>query len=245
MRARRLIATSALSLMAAAGAGCSATAGGSTAASPAPRPPATIPSDPVLALTAAKAQLGRENARFAYDTGVGPLDYTGVVNAGTRNWEITGKEFVVRRVGTDLYLRASGKALASLWVPSTTIDHLAAGGWVRTRLLNGRELMVVWSDDFPWNLANMASRGTDMHRTAARSFSGKLSVKDVRVPLSVDLDEQGRFTRIRLDFAGKSPGRPALVTFSDFGVPADITAPPPGDVVVEDNPSFTAGLGLY
>ncbi|MFI7602213.1 hypothetical protein [Actinoplanes sp. NPDC049681] len=237
MRTRRLI-VSAVILMAAA-AGCSTSGGGSATASPAPRPPATIPSDPAQALTAAHAQLGRENLRFAYDAGGGPLGFAGVVNAQTGNWEITGKEYVVRRVGTDVYIRASGRTLASLMVPAPTADHLAAGGWVRTRLPNGHELMTVWNDDFPWNLAESASRGTGMHRTGSRSFSGTASLTNgKKVPLSVDLDGQGRFTKIRI-------GKDIMVfTFSDFGVPAGITAPPPGEVVVEDNPSFTASLGL-
>ncbi len=257
MRARLLIATSAAVLVAAAGAGCSAEANDNPVSrqdpSQAPRATATIPSDPVAALAAAKAQLGTESARFAQDTEPDLLDFTGIVDAETKNWEIRGKEYAVRRVGTDLYVRASGKALASLWVAPATTDRLAVGGWARTRLPNGRELSVVFNDRFPWNLANPATRATGITRTGDRSFSGTVSTtvgkhgsrpQTKTLLLRVDLDDRGRFTTIGLDSDATSPAHRTRFTFSDFGVRADITAPPPGDVAEEDNSSFLASLGL-
>ena len=252
MRARRLIATGMAVLATAVGAGCSAAAGEPIAVSPVSRPPATIPADPVAALAAAKARLGTESARFAQDDG-GPrhLGFTGVANAETHNWEITAKEYVVRRVGTDLYIQASGEILESMMLPAETTDRLAAGGWVHTRLPNGRELSAVFNDKFPWNLANAVTLATGVIRISDRSFAGKIpgaakpgsppaARKDLR--LSADLDEQGRFTKISVS---ADPSHGTVFTFSDFGVRADITAPPPGEVAEEENPSFTASLPLY
>lgn len=257
MRAQRLIATSAVVLMMASGAGCSPAAGGSTSASQpprAPRPPATIPSDPVAALAAAKAQLGTESARFALDVGSDLQNFTGMVDAETKNWEISGKEYVVRRIGTDLYVRASGKRLESMLLMAGTADHLARGGWARTRLPNGSELSVVFNDKFPWNLANPAASATGITRTGDRSFSGTLSVKEAKygsrsrmtknLRLSVDLDDRGRLIRIKLN-SDATPDHHTVFTFSDFGVRASITAPPPGDVVEDNDSSFTAGLALF
>ena len=255
MRARRLIVTSVVVLMAAGGTGCSSAAGGGSIPSQAPPPPATIPSDPAMAFAAAKTHLGTESARFAQDMGSDMLNFTGMVNAETRNWEISGKEYVVRRVGTDLYVRASGKTLEAMMVPPATTDRLAAGAWAHTRLPNGRELSVVFSDEFPWNLASSATRATGITRNGNRTYSGTVSVKDSKygsrsnksknLRLGVDLDDRGRFTRISLDSDASPPGNRTLFTFSDFGVRADITAPPPSDVVEEDNPSFTAALLLF
>ena len=255
MRARRLTATSVLVLMAAAGAGCSADVDGSVTQSQGLRPSVAIPSDPVAAFAAAKAQLGTESSRFAQDTTSDLLDFTGIVNAETKNWEISGKEYVARRVGTDLYVRASGETLNSMMVAPATADRLAAGGWAHTRLPNGRELSVVFNDAFPWNLANIATRAKAVTRTGERSFSGMLSVKEAEygsrsnitndLHVSVVLDDRGRFIRISLGTDATPPDRPTLFTFSDFGVHADITAPPTGDVAEEDNPSFLASLGLF
>jgi hypothetical protein len=257
MRIQRLIGTSALVIIVATGAGCSAAADDSTVSTPgpsqAPQVPATIPSDPVAALAAAKAHLGTESARFAQDTEPDMLDFTGIVNAETKNWEIHGKEYAVRRIGTDLYVRASGKALKSLLVSPTTIDRLAAGAWARTRLPNGRELSTVFNDRFPWNLTNPAIRATGITQTGDRSFSGTVSVtvgkngsrpQTRKLPVTVDLDDRGRITTVGLSADPASPDRRTYFTFSDFGVRADITAPPPADVVEEDNPSFLADLGL-
>ncbi|MEV6597551.1 hypothetical protein AB0M36_11875 [Actinoplanes sp. NPDC051346] len=177
------------------------------------------------------------------------------MNAQTKNWEITGKEYVVRRVGTELYVQASGKTLESMILLPATTAHLKAGGWVHSRLPNGRELSVVFHDAFPWNQANPATRATGISRTGTRSFSGKLTVKDTRpssrqrpsidMRIGAELDEQGRFARVSRDFLAKSPDQNTVFTFSDYGVQADIAAPPPSDVVEEDNPSFLASTLLF
>lgn len=249
MWVRRVVAAAAVVLVAAGATGCSATAGGSAAAgggfaaSSAPPPAATIPADPVAALAAARAQLGTESARFAQDDDFDPRDYSGVADGRTGNWEIRGREYVVRRVGTDLFIQAKGKMLESMWVAEATRDRLAAGGWAHTRLPNGRELSVVYHDDFPWNLGNLATRATGVTRTGARSYAGTVPGQQADLRLKADLDDRGRFTSISVTSTGKPKGR-TVFTFADYGVPADIVAPPPAEVAEEDNPSFTAALML-
>lgn len=253
MRARRLLVGGLVVLLAGVATSCSAGDEG-TAVSQTPRSPAPIPSDPVAALAAAQALLGTESARFTQDTGSDVLDFTGLVDAKTHNWEITGKEYTVRRVGTELYIRASGRTLELMMATPETTDRLAAGGWAHTRLPNGSGLSVVFSDTFPWNLAGPAARATAVTRTGVRSFSGTVSVPEAKygtqsrnrkdADVDADLDEQGRFTSISLENS-KVPGNRTLFTFSDYGTRATITAPPPGDVVEEENPSFTTGLGLF
>ena len=255
MGMRRLVATAVAVVTAAAGGGCSASSGGGGGASPTARVPATIPADPAEALAAARAQLGRESARFGQDIDgtSGAQDYTGIVNAQTKNWEITGKEYVLRRVGDELYVRADGETLDNMLVTPATAGRMAAGAWAHTRLPVGRELTVVYNDNFPWNLANPAKRATGMTKTDERAFSGSFVLKDTRpvsrphkdetVRLRADLDEQGRFSRISLDFGG-SPQHHTVFSFSDYGVPADIAAPPAAEVAEEENPFFLSGLLL-
>ena len=243
MWVRRVVAAAAVVLVVAGAAGCSAAAGGDAAVNSAPPPPpVTIPADPVAALAAGRALLGTESARFARDDDFDPQDYSGVADVRTGNWEIRGREYVVRRVGTDLFIQAEGKMLDSLWVQQATKDRLSAGGWARTRLPNGREFSVVFHDDFPWDLGNLATRATGVTRTGARSYAGTVPGKKADLRLTADLDDRGRLTSFSVG-STKPEGR-TVFTFTEFGVPADVVAPPPAEVVEEDNPSFTSALLL-
>lgn len=243
MWVRRVVAAAAVVLVASGVAGCSAAAGGSGTASPAPPPPpATIPADPVAALAAGRALLGTESARFAQDDDFDLRDYSGVADVRTGNWEIRGREYVVRRVGTDVFIQATGKMLESMFVAEATRDRLAAGGWAHTRLPNGREYGVVFNDDFPWNLGNPATRATGVTRTGARSFAGTVPGRKAELQLKADLDDRGRLTSITV--ASDKPKGRVVYTFAEFGVPVAIVAPPPAEVAEEDNPSFTAALML-
>jgi hypothetical protein len=229
MWVRRLVTMGAVALVAS----CSST-----------KAPVALPSDPAVALAGAKALLGTESARFAETTGSAPLDYTGVVDAKSRNWEIKGREYVIRRVGTGLYVQASGATRQTMFVSPATSDRLASGGWAHTRLPNGRELSVVYNDAFPWNLANPAVNATGVTRTGTRSYAGSLAVKGEPTPVTFDLDDRGRFRRITLGATTKPDEPPAVFTFSGFGLATDIKAPPASQVAEEDNPAFLAATGL-
>ncbi|AGL16895.1 hypothetical protein [Actinoplanes sp. N902-109] len=241
MRAALLTPTGVLILLAAAG--CSSPTPASPSSAPAtntsPRPTATIPADPAAAIAGAKTKLGTESARFAEDTGTDVLDFTGVVDARTRNWEITGKEWVLRRVGTDLYVQAHGKTLDTMFATPATVDRLAAGGWAHTRLPNGHELMVVYSDDFPWNLVNPATRATALKKTGNRRITGT----DKSGKVTIDLDDQGRFSLVNVD-SSKTSSQHLKTSFTTYGQPVAITAPPAAEVAEEENPSFLGSIGL-
>ncbi|MET8149687.1 hypothetical protein ACIBSW_23555 [Actinoplanes sp. NPDC049668] len=243
MRVRRLMATGAAILIAVGGAGCSA---GGRSAPAATRAPAPIPSDPSAVVAAAKARLGTESARFALDSGFDDMAFTGVVNAQTKAWEIVGPEWTIRRVGTDVYVRASGKTLEGLPLFQSR-ERVAAGGWARTRLPRGSQYSFLFNDRFPWNGADNPGLATDLTRVGGRSFSGRAVVpaKDAGataapVTIDFDVDEQGRFVKIS---SGAEIAR-AVFTFSDFGTAADITAPPPQDVADESSP-FLALMPVF
>ncbi|WP_433303428.1 hypothetical protein ACQP2F_11980 [Actinoplanes sp. CA-030573] len=222
--------------------------------SQAPRVAASIPADPVMALAAAKAKLGRESARFTQDGGSDIYRFTGVVNAETKSWEVTGRDFVVRRVGRDLYVQASGRALHDMALGSTTIARLAAGDWVHTGLPLYAESSVVFNDAFPWNLANPANRAGDITRTGSRSFTGQFTSKDKRPSstprpditfrVNIDLDEQGRFSKISTASVGKSGAYTTIFTLSDYGLRTDLAIPPADQVVEEKDPFFLSATLL-
>lgn len=160
----------------------------------------------------------------------------------------------MRRVGDQIYVKASGSTLSNMLLPRAATEHLSGGGWVHTRLLNGSELTVTFSNKFPWNLANLAFNATGLTKTGDRSFAGKLISKDTRpgsTPrpdmkslVDVNLDPQGRIARITLAPVTPRPAAKTVITFSDYGTPADIVAPPPADVMEQDNPWFLVGTGL-
>jgi hypothetical protein len=212
-----------------------ATAAGCTQSAVASNKPVPIPSNPAAAFAAAKTRLGKESARFSVTVpGSAQQSYTGVADAKSTNWEITGQEFVVRRVGTDdIFLKMSGAVLDQALAKPAAHDQLAAGKWVRVRLPSAWKMGVVYNDTFPWNLANPAMKATDVKRTADRTFAGTLPLKDSKTaPITVDLDDQGRFARIAFGV------EPDIFTYSDFGLKAGIAAPPAADVLDDDDPTI-------
>lgn len=255
MRLRRLVKASVVTFLAASVVAC---ANGGGAGNPAPRPPASIPADPAEAIASAKAQFGRESVRFAFDGGSAKLSYTGMVDAATKNWEVRGDTFVVRRIGSEIYVQGGAETATSvLLLPSSAVDHLAAGGWVHWAPLGQVNYSsTVLSDDFPWNLTNQATRATGLTKTDERSFAGLLSVQKrpanpykprtaQKYEIRVELEEQGRFAAIRFEPLPKSLGGVFAYTFSDYGVRADVVAPPVEDVVEADSSLFLEVLLPY
>lgn len=115
--------------------------------------------------------------------------------------------------------------------------HAAAA---RPRTLGGLH------DKFPWDLADPAARATGISRTGSRSFSGTVPAGESSLQVCSDLQPPLTST-IRAaspESASSPPAQKVLYAFSDFGANVDITAPPPGEVVEEDNPSFLSSLPL-
>jgi hypothetical protein len=251
MWTRRLMITGAMVLTGAAG--CSTGTRPTPAASQSPAPAISIPADPAQAFAAAKARLGTESAHFAQDTGDDLSDYTGTVDPTTGNWEITGKYYVVRRVGTELYVQVTGALPDSTFIDPAVHERLNAGDWAHTRLPNGHEYSVVFNDKFPWNLANPALQAKGVTRTGDRTFTGTRTITQspytshptkTDLKVSATLDDQGRFTEIDFYADPKKPTRPTIFRFTDYRTPAAITAPPPSKVV-ESDPTILTPLLLF
>jgi hypothetical protein len=217
-------------------------------------PTAAIPADPAAALAAAQSKLGSENVRFTLDAGSG-IDFSGQVNAKTKNWQITGTGFVVRRIAGDLYAQASGSTLEMLPLPADAVTKVAAGSWIHSRLPVEHELTVVFNDAFPWNLAKPASQLTEITRTGSRELAGttvinplprgSVSGQTTKMRVTVDLDEQGRFAKITTGPTKNEVASATVFTFTGYGAPADITAPAAGDIVDVDTPIAIYSLAPY
>ncbi len=233
MRVRGLMAATVVVLLVSSGCDAAPADGGSAAPSRGvvSRSPVALPSDPAQMLAEAKARLGTESARFAKNSDNELTDYTGVVDALSKDWEVTARNWAVRRIGDDIYVRASGTILLSL--PD---EHFPADGWLHCRLpADVDTLATVYSDRFPWNMTNGAVSAKDVVKVGERSFTGMVDVvrqKDVgspahteQVSLGFTLDDQGRFATIGDDFS-----------FSDFGVPVTIVPPAPETVTEAADP---------
>jgi hypothetical protein len=248
MRVRRLMIIVGAALSVTAGpAGCATTG--------APRPARSVAADPVTALTAAAGRLGTQSAHFTIAMGQTwdlPLVETGTVDAASGNFEIVADGYVWRRIGDDLYIKLTRP-------PGPGVSTADVGKWIREPLPPGSRYSFTLGGDFPWAPARRAAHGTGISRTGEHSFQGTLptdpdaedrgtdlgdmsrfvgSLRGTPPPTQApgsasaddflaELDAEGRFVRVRL---GLGPDDPVL-TYADFGTPAHITAPPPGELI--------------
>jgi hypothetical protein len=204
-----------------------------------------VPSDPAAAIAAAKAQLGKESVHFSATTSVGIYKYTGVFDVRSGSWDVTGTDAEVRRIGDDVYAKVSdAKRLQVLPLDPPVAARLTAGGWAHSRLPDRPDATVVFNDAFPWDLAAPVLLATKWTRTGDRSFAGTWVSKKITSRVGVDLDEQNHFAKITLTEAGSAAEPYQTCTFSEYGVPADISAPPRADVIEESDSLFLTMLGL-
>ncbi len=101
-------------------------------------------------LAGALARLGSETARFTLVFGEGEKA-TGVVDPATGNWEMTGNGYVVRRIGSDVYVKLSAEPAHSTYPGQYAAD---LGRWVHvTAPADG----AAFAGDFPWTAARTAA----------------------------------------------------------------------------------------
>jgi hypothetical protein len=162
---------------------------------------------------------------------------TGTADPATGRWEIVGDGYTVRRIGSDLYVRVSGKALER--VPAGT------NRWIKTPVPYGGENALAYQPDFPWTPLLRLFAATDLTRTGDRSYRGVLPWNPTgaaaRCLFTAGLDGDGRLTDLAVTVGPGSPdGFPITFAWSGFGRPAPIAVPPPAGVVEE--PAFTTAL---
>jgi hypothetical protein len=210
-------------------AGCSSAAGGGTPAGAGLSAPVTasIPADPAVALAAAGKRLGTQSARFT--VAYADQKQSGVIDPATRSWEIVGDGYTIRRIGDDCYVKVTKDI-------GMSADRV--GKWIHHVIQPAEEETLTMNEDFPWVMARSAARGKQITRTGERAFRGKPSAKGTATsPYFVtELDSEGRFASVSVHDAANPPdpkygfADPAF-TFSDYGTPVTIAAPPPAEVV--------------
>ena len=239
MRVRRLaIAGAALAAVTGLGAcgtpggGDAPAAGGTTAAA------TTAPADPAAELAAAANALEDESMRVSMRMATG-MNSEGVVNAdGTAmdmSMTMTGaaaggagdSKVDMRKVGEDLYMRFDGKK----WMHAAASEFPAGSTFASN----------------PKDTSKMITVTTGVQRTGDRAFKGVLDMtkapgadaknfaalgaKATAVPFTAATDAEGRLTELVIDLEALAPGAGKMTaTYTDFGLPVDVAAPPAGQV---------------
>ncbi|WP_189330505.1 hypothetical protein [Actinoplanes ianthinogenes] len=225
-------------------AGCTsdaATPGGT--GQPAPMASSALPADPAAALAQAASRLGTESARFTVIFGKGERSEekaSGTVDPATGDWELIGDAYVVRRIGNDLYVKLTAEPRFSVYAGQYADD---LGKWVHQVAPEPSGTVLAFGTDFPWTPARAASGMSGPARTADRMFQGtvKAGARAATDPVcTAELDVAGRFSRISTDADAVEPA--TVLTYSDYGLPVTITAPP-AEQTIEDHLFTFAQLG--
>ena len=229
--------------------GCGPKSESSSAGAPAGASSASAPAAPSSEFEAAVAEIGETPVKLKM-TMLGGMGMSGAVDGKAHKAELTTEmgttgSMVVRQVGNDLYVKASGQ-LASLVGGS-------AGKWMHIDSSKvGASSPLNLANTDPKATARMLTGSTDVQKTGEHSFAGKvdftksptfksagaaadtsgLTEKLKAVPFTAQTDDQGRLVNLTFDLESLAPGVGKMTTeYSDFGTPVDVQAPPPAQVV--------------
>jgi hypothetical protein len=264
MRNRRL-AIAGVALVAALGlAGCGpaqdkAKAGTGAPAAATAAATGTGQTDAKAELAAAAQKLAEDSMKIDMDM-AGTMSMTGVADpkAGTAKMSMDmgsladNAKIEVRKVGNDIYLKFGG-SLAKL------VGSASAKPWMRldvAKLSEGSSFNIMPKDD-PAGTKAMLAAMTKVERVGDNGFKGTLdltktpkyhkeslkalSTKATDVPFTATTDGQGRLTELTLDLSAMGAGVGKIkTTYSDFGTPVSVEAPPAAQV--GELPSELSGL---
>ena len=223
-------------------------------------PNAAQPADPTAELSAGALKLTQQSMKVTMDL-TGGVRMTGVADpkADTAQMEMTlgtGTDSStdgtarIRKIGKDMWLKFSG-AMGAL-------DGLGKGKWMHLDLSTlGEGGAFGMSGSDPAAAAKMIKATSNVQRTGDHRYSGVLDLtkaqtvdsklvgslgeKAKAVPFTAATAEQGRLIEMTVDLRGVGPAAGLLkTTYSDFGTPVSVTAPPASDV--RELPSQLKGI---
>ncbi|GAA0486168.1 hypothetical protein Ade02nite_09880 [Paractinoplanes deccanensis] len=203
----------------------------------------SLPADPKAALAFAAEKLGEQSARITFTIAGGRPPGTrlaGVVDAATGNYDVTADSYAVRRIGDDVWMKATRMPKMEL----TLLQEQDLNKWIKLTAFN-IETTNTFQPGFPWQLPRgTVEQGSKITRIGDRSFRGVA----VRAPrgkdghFAAEVDQAGRLTRVSSGF-GESSDDLYVIEFSDFGLPVTVE-PPPADEVIEKYVS-TVDAGIF
>jgi hypothetical protein len=230
--------------------GCTATGstggGGASASAPAPSP---TPAPPKQVLQASVKPLTQTTYKYTLSssglTGEGSADPVGkkisLSMGGTQSGINVKMDFVL--IGSDLYAKLDFGGKNSMLSIPTKWMHLD-----QTKLKN-TNLGFDPSAGDPTETSALFDGLVDAQRVDATHYTAtfdltkasgsavdadtlkKLGDKGKSVPGTVTLDEQGRITSLTVDLSSVDPNLSIKNTFSDYGSPVSVSAPPAADTV--------------
>jgi hypothetical protein len=245
VKSRRLAVVLATAVLAVAGCGTTSnnTSGGAgTAASPTPK-------DPKEAVLASTKTLTQEPYKFTISsdgfTGTGVADpaakKTSMSAKGSQDGTNLSMDFVL--IGSDLWVKMDlGKQGAALGIP-TQYMHIDQGKLKDKSAFgfNAGENDPAESDKLVKGIVD-AKRVDDRHYTITLDLTktnssavsdkvSKLGDKAKAVPGTVTLDDKGRLSEITVDLSVIDPAATVKATYSDYGTPVTINAPPKSQTI--------------
>jgi hypothetical protein len=216
-------------------------AGGSATATTA----TTAPANAVDEFTAAASKVGEEPVKLKV-TSVGDIVVSGSIDAQGHKADLTTDmaaqgSMDIRQVGNDLYVKTTGALASAVGGESGKWMHIDISKVPSTSALN------VANND-PKATAKMLASSSDVTKTGAHSFSGKVDMskspslssaasssigdKLKAIPFTAQTDDQDRLTKLVFDLESAVPNAGKMTTeYSDFGTPVDAQKPSSSQVV--------------
>jgi hypothetical protein len=217
-------------------------------AGPAAAEQAAKPADPAAELAAAATRLSEDslkvkmtmaaglNAQGAVDKSGEKMDMTMVMGEGDEGMTIS-----MRKLGSDLYMKFDGALGSMLGADGDKWMHIDAA-----QVPEGSPFSMESND--PKNAARLIESSAQVQKTGDRSFKGVLDMtksptvndeslkalgaKATAVPFTAKADDQGRLIELVVDVEAIAPTAGAMTTtYSDFGSPVSVEAPPASEVV--------------
>jgi hypothetical protein len=147
----------------------------------------------------------------------------------------------LRKIGTDVYMKFDGALGAVLGDKADKWMHIDAA-----KVPEGSPFSMEAND--PRNAAEMLAASAQVQKTGDRTFQGVLDMtksptadeeslralgdKAKAVPFTAKADQQGRLVELVIDLAAIAPSSGKMTTtYSDFGTPVSVQAPPAAEVI--------------
>jgi hypothetical protein len=212
-------------------------------------------------LAAAAQKLGGETMKMNMDM-AGAMSMSGVADGKSGDAEMTidmgavsdGSKMVMRKIGTDIYMKLSGNL-------AKTLGGSSSKEWMHidaAKLGEGSSFNFNSKED-PAGTKALLDAVTQVERVGDNGFKGTLDLtksprynknkeslqalgeKATKVPFTAKKDSEGRLTEMSMDMSAMGAGAGEVkTTYHDFGTPVSVEAPPAAQV--QEMPSQLSGI---
>ncbi|GAA0447101.1 hypothetical protein Ade02nite_85440 [Paractinoplanes deccanensis] len=219
--------------------------GTQTSAAPVATTTTAAAAGPAEELQAAYAKFADTPVKFKL-TSIGGIGGTGAIDAKARTSEFTtdmgsSGSMLTRQVGNDLYVKAEGQLASAVGG--------AEGKWMHIDVSHVPDSSPISAKNTdPAGTAKLITTASGLTKTGEHAFKGTVDVtkspsmnaaalkalgaKAKAVPFTAETDDQGNLTKFSMNLESIAPGAgETTATYSDWGAPVDVQAPPAAEVV--------------